>query len=317
MDGPAWAQRVHPVEKADFYLPTVATAALEQFLLDCLEKGVGGCMALGDPRHGKSWAAELLAMLFQAQHGIPMLLLLAEVFQGDVSLIEHYQALLRSVNHPLFSSGRGAELRSRFREYVVSLVSATGQNRIIIAVDDADLLSEKQFLYMQADYNWLVHNRVKPLFLMIGGRQLAHLRKSFVIAKKHYFIGRFFTLKHEIRGLRDEFDIAECLKSYDERAYYPENSGISYTEHFFPTAFKKGWRLHRLAGGFATIWEKVRTRHSIKTSSDIPMQYFISAVNLLLTRLRSDDEEPTISDADIERMIVDSGYVEAMLEDPD
>ncbi len=303
------AKGLHPVELAKFKLATPSTAALEEFIGVNLRHGIPGCVVHGKSRHGKSDGVEFVA----SQLEVPCISFLCEGWEESPNLRDHYYWMLESVGHELRAEGTGPEKRTRFREYLISRISESGQHRIVYFFDEAQHLREDQWMWLMSDYNFQVKQGYRPLYVFVGQPELTRMRTAFIQAGVDELVGRFMVNMLEYRGIRDEHDIAEILTSYDERAEFPIGEGISYTRHFFPAAFEAGWRLGQMAPVFWQAYTEINLKHTISLRADIGLQWFIPAVNYLLIEHRNDVcTVPDITLASVKEAIEFVGYVSAM-----
>ena len=90
--------------------------------------------------------------------------------------------------------------------------------------------------------------------------------------------GRFFRNHFEFHGLRSRSDVEFCLSQYDT-SRYPEN-GPTYIELFLPDDYESGFRLKSLGRSMWHVFGYYKKQLKIK---EWPMEYFIQAVNTLIT----------------------------------
>lgn len=305
--------QIHPLENDKYLMETPEISRLLEFIKKLLKSGVPGAMVVGERRAGKTYALDWLRNAVPEILGIPFVLILGETFVKPPSVYEHYTWLVDAVKHPLGNLGKGPELRKRFREWMISMVAATGQSRVIIAIDDARLLYDIQFSFLMTDSNWLLENRVRPLFLLVDGRELEFTRKRFVAEKQGHYIGRFFIGRHEIRGIRSEADMKAICMQFDAASGTGDQS---FSQYFRPLAFEEGWRLANHSEDIYRCFKDLQSKHNVPSSSDIPAQYFFSAINILMVEFRtSEGRDPRITYNDIEKAVIDGGYIWAMVED--
>jgi hypothetical protein len=112
--------------------------------------------------------------------------------------------------------------------------------------------------------------------------------------KAHYqlsgdeqIVARFMIEQQHFRGIGDAVDAATCLASYD-LSRYPENTGKTFTEFFYPRACRPGLLLEQSA---RHVLEHVCQRACLGPSwpapAEIPMDYFTRAVESVLLQGRT------------------------------
>ena len=113
----------------------------------------------------------------------------------------------------------------------------------------------------------------------------------------HDLVDRFFTQLYRLRGVRGE-EFEEILEHYDT-AEWPVGSGISYTCHFLPEDWKRGWRLKAQAPIFREEFQKITSaigRHS----DGVGMKYFVAGVRGFLVAAQA-NTDPRIQLSDLLR----------------
>jgi len=136
--------------------------------------------------------------------------------------------------------------------------------------------------------------------------------------KAHYqlsgdeqIVARFMIEQQHFRGIADAVDAATCLASYD-LSRYPEETGKTFTQFFYPQAFEHGLLLEKSA---AMVWNAFVNAHASAQLSgpvEIPMDYFTRAVEgVLLQGAQWDGLTMELGDAHWERAVRESGYVAA------
>ncbi|MDM0071452.1 hypothetical protein [Variovorax sp. J31P207] len=102
-----------------------------------------------------------------------------------------------------------------------------------------------------------------------------------------------------------------CLASYD-LTHYPEDTGLAFTEFFFPRAFGSGLRLEDSA---AAIWNEFIGAHAaaqLHEPAEIAMDYFTRAVEFaLINGPQWDSLALELGASHWERAVRESGYVVA------
>lgn len=304
----------HPVIDGDYVVPTIATEAASEFVCEVVRTRLPGCMVVGKQRFGKSRSIRQTKADLLEAFGPKLVIVGIQVeFTEDKPKESwHYTFCLDSIGHVLAEGGSPNDLKRRFQEAVVKQVAESGQRRVVLIYDDAQFLWEHQFGYMMNDFNFFEKKGIKATYVLVGQEELVLRRKNFLLAKRQQLVGRFMVRTHIFHGVRNVEDMQACLESFDVNTEFPTGSGISYTQHFFPKAFEKGWTLRNMAARIFKVYRKLQRDHSISPKREIPMQYFIPVVEGILTELGNHEVlEPAISEQWIEDKIVACGYVGA------
>lgn len=303
----------HPLLDGDYVIPTIATEAASKFVGDVLKARLPGSIIYGKQRFGKSRSIRQTIVDLQHDFGANLVVisLQAEYAAERPKEAWHYEYCLKCIDH-LLPNGKATEVKARFQEAIVARVSGSGQRRLVLIYDDAQFLWEHQYGFLMNDYNYFEKKGVKPTYVLVGQDELMLQRQSFILAKRNHLIGRFMVRFLEFHGVRNVTDMKDVLISYDERSEFPVGSGICFSRFFFPAAFEAGWRIASLAERIFKAYKKLRREHSIPERRDIPMQYLVPVIELIM-REQGDREilEPIINDQWLEDAIVSCGYVSA------
>lgn len=87
-------------------------------------------------------------------------------------------------------------------------------------------------------------------------------------------------------GIRNQAELEYVLNGYDEQSEWPENSGISFTQHFFPRAFKAGFRIAEISESMWNIFVDLAPER-IQKYLNIPMEHIAKSVEYLFRELGS------------------------------
>jgi hypothetical protein len=106
-------------------------------------------------------------------------------------------------------------------------------------------------------------------------------------------------------------DAATCLASYD-LSRYPEITGKTFTEFFYPRACESGLLIEQSAALLWNTFVNVHASAQLPGPAEIPMDYFTRAVeSVLLQGTQWDTQDLTLGVAHWERAVKESGYLAA------
>lgn len=301
----------HPVLSEDYAICTNSTYKMMKTILGWIEVRQPGGMIYGAPRLGKSKSIEFISKYLETLYDNTLPVLIFECYKHHLpSENMFYQEMLDTVNHAYAEKGNSGQKRSRLRDYFLSIAMKNKHKRIVIFFDEAQNFGEQQYKWLINVYNDLKRKRVKPTFIMVGQSELLALRDTFVTKHNKQIVGRFLLNVHKFRGITGAADIEVCLRAFDDNATteYPAGSGCSFTEYFFPIAYKHGWRLQDQA---ETVWKafsEVKQKYKLPTS-EISMNFFFGALNYVLLKHENlIDIEPHLSLNIWKEAVEQSGY---------
>lgn len=303
----------HPVERDDYTLATRPIIEMEIELQRWLKRKIRGGIVYGRPRLGKSRALKHVRAYSQALFGkIVTFVLDCTRYESTTSTDRaFFTDFLYDVKYGLPNSGTANEKRRRLIDFMMSEALRAGSRRVLLFIDEAQYLSEKLFTHIMYLHNALEREGFLLYTVLVGQPQLLHRKNVMRDANKEQIIARFMAAEHEFHGIRNKTDVRYALSRYDEvgASEYPPGSGISFTAHFFPNAYQKGWRLAQLTDLVYDGFQEARVELRLAKTSDIPMAPFTALVDAILLESRSESSSPPAISADtIRHLIHEVGY---------
>jgi len=142
--------------------------------------------------------------------------------------------------------GDAVDLRNRL---ILALQEEASKHsdKVIMFVDEANLLLEPDYHYLMDIYNRLSMVGTDMLTVLIGTKELLLSRNVFAKIDKQQIINRFMIFDYEFTGIKTPKEIQEILMSYDYKSVYPEGTKMTFTRYFFPDAYDDGERLSNYA----------------------------------------------------------------------
>jgi hypothetical protein len=270
-------------------------------------------MIYAKPRHGKSCAIKCVATLLidELKVALPILTVCCRDYQHPAEG-RFFEYLLKDLGHALYASGNSSAKRHRLTEYLTELVEKSGQDRLILFIDEAQKLHEQHYKWLIDLHNELERREIVLIVLLVGQDELLHQFSAFQFAKKTQIIGRFMVRQLRFSGITNEADLRKCLANYDTGSEYPPESGYSFTRYYFPSAFESNLRLENYAPILWQAFKEIREEAQLPLTREIPMQYFCRTVEYVLTRFGKLDElSKDLSLAQWKEAIKQSGYADA------
>lgn len=308
---PFVADGAHPVESTRYIIATPLVEDMCAYVAHLVRLRNTGAIIYAPPRSGKSRALEMLRREVSVSFpGMPVVLLPAWDYTQPREK-SFFSDLLTASGHALNRSGTADVMRDRLVDFLATQAGHTGDDRVLLIVDEAQNLHPKHYSWLIGIHNMLNQLSVNLIVLLVGQEELLTQRAAFARAGKQQIVGRFMLSAHKFRGVRSEDDLQQVLAAYDENTVYPSGSGWSFTRYYAPTSFSRGWRLAKVANEFWQLFDNVRRCAANEKHADVPMQYICRTVEYFLTHLC----EPTLDDESARRMLIEeavssSGYRE-------
>lgn len=301
----------HPLVRRHY---RVATAAIEQ-LVDlverCIRVLVPGALIHARPRMGKTHAIDYVALhLARHRPDILVLRMSCEHHRADFEG-PFFSTLLSAagVRHPQPKSitDKRFALMCRLNEQL----QIRAGHIVVLLCDEAQRLSKHALEWLRDVHDQLAHHGVRLLTFLVGQPQLMEQKAHYQLSGDEQIVARFMIEQQHFRGIGDAVDAATCLASYD-LSRYPEDTGKTFTQFFYPQACERAMLLEKSA---AMVWNAFVNAHASAQLSgpvEIPMDYFTRAVEgVLLQGPQWDGLTMELGDAHWERAVRESGYVAA------
>ena len=302
----------HPVATTHYVIPTRAIEALYDNVHEWVDNRCPGAIVYGTQRMGKSTAIKVLKKgLLHHWPGLFLTNLLCNTHRTPSEGV-FFEDLLRGAGHSMFSSGSPSAKRQRLTEFLVEKAEFGGESRVVLFADDAQKLSEIQYNWLMDLHNDLHARDVDLIVLLVGQPQLLDQQRAFKQLKKMQIVGRFMVHATEFKGLRSAEDTGRSLRSYDEESEFPLGSGCSFTQFYFPHAWKEGWRLQSHAQAFWDAFQHCGIEARTGPVREVPMQYFCRTVEHILRRHGDGGAWVDLSDLIFRDAVRRSGLVDAL-----
>lgn len=313
IDRPFVPEGFHPVETGRYLIPTNEIVRMYNTVKRWLDNRTPGAIVYGRPRIGKTNAITFLISYLKQQLGenLPVFHILCDQ-HNKPNENTFFENILRDIGHGLQLNGNSSAKRDRLDKFFLLQGEISGQNRIILFVDDAQRLFEIQYGWLMDIYNLLNRHGISLTVILVGQEELIHQKNAFIQSKKAQIIGRFMVHEYKFSGVKNITDIKTCLMGYDTVSEFPQSSGWSFTRYFFPDAFSAGARIESCAEDLFSIYSSLRQEYGIKKPFEIPMEYFTLTINYAMRRYGINGENAGwISREQWLEAVRNSGYIEA------
>lgn len=268
----------HPIEIGNYYLPTNSIIEFYAVANRWIQNRSPGGIVYGRPRLGKTRAISYLEVYLKRELGnnLPIFKMYCSHHKPNEN--RFYTDLLRDVGHSSFNVGKAEAKKDRLLKFFIERAENYGQHKIVLFIDEAQMLYEQDYNWLMDIYNQLDKYGITFTVILVGQEELLHQKSAFINTSKIQIIGRFMLHEYKFCGIRNDVDLKICLQGYDDTSEYPINSGWSFTKYFFPDAFEDGKRLADEAKFLMNIYNNIRISANIRGSMEIPMQYLTLTV---------------------------------------
>ena len=301
----------HPMSRRHY---RVATAAIQEFvdLVElCVRVMIPGALVHARPRIGKTHAIEYVC-LHLARHR-PDLLVLRMSCEHHRS--EHegpfFSALLAAAGvrdpQPPSNAQKRFALMRRLRE---QLLLRRG-HVVVLLCDEAQRMSRHALEWLRDVHDQLAQQGYRMITFLVGQPQLMERKAQYQLSGDEQIVARFMIEQLHFRGITDAADAATCLASYD-LSRYPEESGPTFVEFFFPVAWAAGLRLEQSAPALWNTFVQAHAAAQLHGPVEIQMDYFTRAVESVLAQGPMwDSLGLQLGSAHWDRAVRESGYIAA------
>lgn len=188
-------------------------------------------------------------------------------------------------------------------EYVKSLARSSPSGRLVLFVDEAQILELTELGWFADLFNSLQKVNLELILFLVGSYHLREWIKELEGKRHEHVRSRFFTKEHRLRGLKTLTDFKRCLRRFDVDTKHLE-SGQTITQFYLPEWYAGGGRLEERADLFREGFRAV----SPLPDFEVPMAYFVRAVRKMLN-----DGTPDCEFEEFKSIVVDTGYPKVKL----
>lgn len=292
-----------------YTIPTKSILDLQTKVEQWLSTNECGAIIYGESRVGKTRAIRYISTHLKNTYGsqLPIYNLCATDHVSTQKTF--YSTLLTAMGHEDAHKGTAVQMRQRIVNRIIINALDTKNRRAILFVDEAYLLSEKEYIWLIDIYNELNLNDILLTVFLFGTQELKQQKRGYIIAGKKQIVNRFMVWEFEFLGITSQRDATICMSSIDKPFKIDEyDEDIILSKLFFPMAYEEGKRLSSYAEELWKAFEIVKKKYNIKTEQ-LLMKHFMDAIILCLKKYGIYGEElyePTL-DEWVES-IEDSGF---------
>lgn len=261
-----------------YIIPTIQILSLMKEVEKWLSMNDCGAIIYGRSRVGKTRAITYISEELRNNFGAELPIYVYCATDYPATQKTFYSSLLTVMKHEDPHRGTAVQLRQRLVNRIIVNAIGTKYRRAVLFVDEAYLLTEKEYIWLIDIYNELYNNDILLTVFLVGTPELKEQKISFMRTGKEQIIQRFMTNEYEFHGIRNLKEMMACLDFMDEEIYIP-NTGekVILSKYFFPLAYEDGIRLIDYAGDIYSAFRELQMKYNVK-SNEILMKHFVDAV---------------------------------------
>jgi len=266
----------HMLSSIDFTIPTIAildlAAAVDAWIID----GDCGAIIYGRPRVGKTRAIHYISKELKIKYGKDLPVYVFNMTDHKPSAKYFYSEFLKAIGHNEAHKGTASMMKERLINALILGSQETQYRRVVLFIDEAFLLTEKDFIWLMDIHNNLDMRNVHLTVLMFGTNELKSIKSAYCQSSRFQIVDRFMVEEYEYKGVTSAKDTLACLHNMDlALSNYPGK--LILTQTFFPGAFADKKRLAACANMLWDVFLDLCHERDMPVI-DIPMKYFMKAV---------------------------------------
>lgn len=193
-----------------------------------------------------------------------------------------YSTLLTALNVPHSAHATALDLKNRVLSELVTLACDTMFKKVVLMIDEAWRLNEKDFIWLMDLYNILRRHGLQLITVFFSTNELLDLKKKFKASGLDQIVERFFLNIYPFHGVRDQGELMICMHAFDQMnvATLENNKPLSLKDFYFPRA-DENVHFHDLTTDFWNAFTNIRVTHGM-TVDDIPMEFVVGSFRILL-----------------------------------
>ncbi len=265
----------HPLLRNEYQLVTPDIERLCRTLRLMVMTSICGAVIHGHTRFGKSSAIDYLEANLARIIDRRCTMVVAEWNTTNKPTdTRFYERILSALGQSKKARETATDLENRLVEALYCLSLHADARHCFLFIDEAQKLVPEEYGWLVVLYNRLKRRKIL-LYVMLVGQP--SLKDDIELLKKTLdlqVIGRFMRTEIPFTGVTSPETLSSLLVQYDEQAFYPTDSGVSFTQAALPKAFQNKWRLQQLAD---RIWNGF---HEIKRTRGLDSEVGMSMTTL-------------------------------------
>jgi type II secretory pathway predicted ATPase ExeA len=279
----------HPVTMQKYIVATHSIERLYVRVKKCIKLRVPGSIVYARTRYGKTYATRYVAAALKADFPNIVTFTFSCHKRKVPSESAFFTNLLYAIGHKECEKGTAPQKRIRLVNKLIEQLVNSKQNILVVFADEAQKLELEDYEWLREVHDELERRGYRMITFLVGQPQLKNRKTSLKEARQTQIVGRFMIDDIEFLGVCSAAEAASCLEGYDT-ACYPTGSEWTFTRYFLPEAWANGLRLVPQA---AVLWQAFEDAHAeggFRMDLEVPMTYFVRAVEIALTDLCKDSK---------------------------
>lgn len=271
-----------------------------------------GAIVCGPSRCGKTCAINYISKHLKETYGNALPVYVYTATDHVPTQKTFYESLLLKLGHSEASKGNANQMRIRIVNRLISEALNTKYQMVILFIDEAYLLHEKELTWLIDIYNELNLNDVLLTVIMFGTEELKDMRNGFIKKQKQQIVQRFMKEVVEFHGIENELDLGVCLASIDSSVTLQGDvQPIVLSKEYFPNAYAEGYTLASSTQDFWGAVESLRQKNKIATNY-LTMKCFVDTLMICLHEYGINAGEHSVyapTQEIWEKCLIDAGFV--------
>lgn len=281
-------------------------------IITWIDNRVAGAFLYGPSQTGKTtavrkWLPQLISEHYEGGVSAFSCTFVPDKYHGQTAFLK---CLCDAVGHQYRKASRSYDLTTRLTSFFVVHGSASGLQQVVLILDEAQYLTENEYLVLCNLQNTAKEFSVHISVIAVGTTQLTYNSTAIGLSHNTHLAARFMARRARFRGIGSKDELYAVLRSYDEDTEWPAGSGVSYTAYFFSSGFAKGLRLCTYAGEMWSAFKKAAPPVH-RDALEIPMEC-VSGLVEWLCRRSGQEEIEVIDSALLERAVEQIDFADIM-----
>jgi Cdc6-like AAA superfamily ATPase len=221
-----------------FTVPTRQIISLKNQVEEWISLNSCGAIIYGNSRSGKTSAIGFISESLKKTYGAQLPVYVYCATEHTHTDKTFYSSLLVALGHEMAHKGTAVQMRQRLVNRIITNAMDTKYHRAILYVDEAYLLTEKEYVWLIDIYNELHKSGVDLAVFLVGTKELKEQKEGFIRASKQQIVLRFMVFEFKFKGLESRGDVEICLSSLDNPLdVIGMQELVILSELYFPMAY--------------------------------------------------------------------------------
>lgn len=266
----------------DFIIYTKEIADLERSIMEIVMLGNCGACVVSRPRCGKTTSMVYISHSLKKHYGDNFPVVMWDITDHAVTEKNFYSSLLTALKVKHSAHATALDLKNKVLAELVTLACDTMFKKVVLMIDEAWRLNEKDFIWLMDLYNILRRHGLQLITVFFSTNELLDLKKKFKSEGLDQIVERFFLNIYPFHGVRNQGELMICMHAFDQMnvATLENNKPVSLKDFYFPRAAEDA-QFHDLTSDFWNAFTDIRVTHGM-TVDDIPMEFVVGSFRILL-----------------------------------